>query len=338
MKQKKASQAFAAEFCMEAGLLLKSGATVSDSLSVLLKEAEDGKTDGTSTEILRQLSAACGEGKSLSDAFEKVPAFPKYMQDMIKLGEKTGRLSETMLSLSDYFTNRINLGKSIRNAVVYPLFLFIAVIAVFILLITKILPVFDDVFARMGMRMSRAAAFLLDMGSFISRYGLYIIFAAAVFAALIVVFRKKLFSRGKLGKKVSAGRFASAMHTALSSGLTLDEALELSAQVSGDNAVSDAAERCSEEIASGKSFPEAVEDTGLLSPVSARLLSIGAHAGELNTVMKEISERYEADVKESIDRRISVLEPVLVITVSLFVGFVLFSVMLPLTEIMSSLG
>ena len=219
------------------------------------------------------------------------------------------------------------------------------------MLVIQVRPIFSDVFAQLGAVMSPLAIAFLNFGLALrrSRY-LLLILLGTVAALCLAVFlvpswrsaagrlRSRLVSRTKLGLLVGRARFASAMSMTMSSGLDVDTSLEMAESLTRDSAISERINACRRLVLEGAPFAEAVARTELFEPIYCRMLSIGMKTGAADTVMEEIARRAEENVSAGIERSIGKVEPALVIVMSLLVGLVLLSVMLPLMDIMSSIG
>lgn len=141
-----------------------------------------------------------------------------------------------------------------------------------------------------------------------------------------------------LSGKISSGRFASSMALMLSSGLDVDRSLELSEKLASNPRVCQMIGQCRTQVAEGASFSEALVRSGIFSGVNAKMVSVGFRSGAMDQVMKRIADRYEQDTADKISSIIAILEPTLVALLSVVVGVILISVMLPLMGVMSSIG
>ena len=348
MKNKTLNNTYLSMLCSELAMLLDAGLTVNDSLNIL-KEDEPGK-EGKA--IMQGLIDSLESGESFSGALKGADIFPRYMVHTAEIGEKTGRLVETLNALSEYYERQVRLSVTIKNSVLYPAILLVLMIVVVLILIVQVLPIFDDVFSRLGTQMSPVARSLMEFGGWLGDASIVI---AAVFAVIFVLIllawaipglRKalgKAFSdrwggRGIFGKLASS-RFVFAMTLAMASGLDTAEAIEVAAGVSGGSkAVDEKHAQCMKLLDSGSTLSEALCDSGILSLQDGKMLSIGARSGKADLAMAEIARRNDLDVRDSIDRIVGRIEPTLVIISSSVVGVILLSVMLPLMGIMTAIG
>jgi len=348
MRKKTLTNTYLSMLCSELAMLLDAGLTISDSIHVLKEDepSSDGKA------IMQILIDALEMGEPFSAALRGSGLFPRYMVYMVEIGEKTGRLVQTLNALSEYYERQVRLSVTIKNSVLYPAILLILMIVVVLILIVQVLPIFNEVFSRLGTQMSALATSLMRFGEWLGDASVVI---AAVFgAAFILIFlayaipvvRKSLSkwfsdqwgSHGVFGK-IASSRFVFAMTLAMASGLDTSEAIGVAAAVSGGSkAVDEKHKRCEELLDSGSTLSDALCGAGILSLQDGKMLSIGSRSGKSDVAMAEIARRSDLDVQDSIDRLVGRIEPTLVIISSVVVGIILLSVMLPLMGIMTAIG
>lgn len=347
MKKKLFDNVYLSSLCMEIGLILKSGISVNEGFLLVTEDEADSERKAVLLGIFDSLEL----GEELGNSMEKSEAFPKYMVDMIRIGEKTGSLESVFKGLSAYYDRQESISSSIRHAVIYPAILFTMMVVVIGVLVVEVLPIFNDVFAQLGSVMSPMAMFFLKLGEGI-RAGRFVILGLLILViafCLAVIYNESVkekvtrffggfMSKTNLGREIATARFASAMAMGLAAALDMDSSLEMAEKLNFGSAISERIANCRNLISEGKSFFEAVGETGLFSPLHSRMLSIGVKAGAADVVMEEIARRTENEANEGIDRVIGKVEPILVVVMSLLVGLVLLSVMLPLMGIMSSIG
>lgn len=334
-------------FCSQFALILRSGISPAEGLSLMLEDTpqKEGR------ELLHTLIQKMEEGIMLHEALSSSGVFPAYVCTMTELGENSGRLDDVMESLSEYFRRQENLSKNIRNSVTYPLIMLGMMVAVMIILIVKVMPVFRQVFNQLGTEMTGIPGAVLKLGSNLSKYSIAFLIAALIAAAVffllfftekgrskVTSFSEHFFATKRISEKIACSRFASAMYLSLSSGLDVDQSLELSERLTGHTAVRARIRKIRTLTEEGAGFSDALYESGLFPGIYTRMLSIGFKTGSTDTVMKQISEQYEEEVEDQMERFVSKLEPSLVAFLSIVVGIILLSVMLPLMGIMSNIG
>lgn len=345
---KELTSQYLSEFCGELALLVRSGISVADALSLM----RDDGGDRASRALLAQLAGLLETEPLLSGALTATGRFPEYFIGSIRLAERTGRLDETLAALSTYYERRAWFGDNLRKAVTYPLLLIVLMAAVVVILVSKVLPIFSEVFDQTGAEMSATATALMHFGRWLSSAStiLLAIFVAVIVLAFLIYYIPSLRrsvagsylrrhnSKGLI-KRMAQSQFSLAMAMAISSGLGPEEAVTLAGNVCAKAyGMQPRADACKKYLESGESLENSLLLAGILSRRDSRLLGLGAKTGSADEVMSQIAERGENEVIGELDDRLRRVEPTLVIIISVIVGLILFSVMLPLMGIMSSLG
>jgi type IV pilus assembly protein PilC len=325
---------------MSLHLAVQAGIPVSEGVEMYREEETDSARRAALGVVAEELSL----GELLSAAFRKSAVFPDYMVDMVEVGEKTGKLDGTLLSLSRYYDRQESIAKSIRGAVTYPIMLLCVLLLVLVIFVVKILPIFYDVYKQLGAQMSAPATAALNFGRWLGAYWLPLAAVIAVIAVLAVVFRarakallKKLFMGGALGRAMLAARFSGILTMTLSAGMDADDALTMAARLTDDKKAAAKIAAQAAEAAKGTGFTQCVADTGIFSALYNRMLAIGVRTGSADTVMEELARRTGDEANDKLEAFIGKIEPTLVIVMSLLVGLLLLSVMLPLAGIMSAI-
>lgn len=333
--------------CRGLALLLRAGISLADGAFLLAQEER-----GQYKDLLNRLGRRLDEGALLSSAMEESGAFPNYVTSMVRIGEYTGRMEECLNSLASCYEERHQINRQLRNALAYPSMILLLMLAVIAVLLIKVLPVFDEVYASLGTRLTGIAAELLNFGQFLEEampvlLVLLVILVAAVllfscwtpFREVCTAFLQKQFGDRGVSRKFNNARFARALAMGLSSGLPLEKSMELARTLLSDvPAAANRCETCAGLMSEGTSFSDAMGEAGLLPAAACRMLTVGLRGGNADQVMEEIADRLMDDANGALERSISRVEPTMVLTASLLVGFILLSVMLPLMNIMSSIG
>jgi len=345
---KKLTNVYLSSICREMAMLLQSGITIDMAITMML----DDEPNKDSKIVLKDLLDHLDGGNPLSVAMRNGKYFPGYMVSMIELGEQSGRITEVLNALSEHYDRQDRLLLSIKNATLYPAILLCMMIVVVIVLITRVLPIFNDVFGRMGAQMSPLAFQLMQLGAWLRGASLAIAvvlgilvvaglaawFITAVREAIIRKLRASFGSRGIYGR-IATFQIMSAMTLAMSSGMGLEESLKLISTLHEDSKVlGKKYEMCMAAVREGSSLAVALRNSEILSARDSRMLSIGESSGVADATMGEIARRNDRMIQDEIATIVGRIEPTLVIITSVIVGMILFSVMLPLIEIMTAIG
>lgn len=336
-----------ASFCRQMALLIKAGISPVEGVEILMQDSHDN----TAKRLLDQISHVLRSGEKFHVALEMSGSFPDYMVHMVTIGEESGTLDTVMNSLADYYEREENIATSIKSAVNYPLIMVFMMLVVVIVLIVKVLPIFQQVFAQLGTNMSGFSQSLLDFGNVLSNYSVLLVALLVIIAIFFVffsstdkgkelfkVFLSKFAATKNLMQELESARFASGMVLTLSSGMDTYEGLSLVSKLVETNDMKKKVEQCRNLLLEGDSFPEALEKSKIFSSFYSQMVSVGFKAGSMDSAMQQIAERYEKETDRKIFSFISILEPTLVITLSIIVGMILLSVILPLMGIMTTIG
>ena len=332
-----------ASLCLELALLLHAGVSTGDALSLL---AEEGDRRG----MLKAMAEQVDSGETLSAALRESGAFSTYVCGLVEVGERTGRTEEALSALSRYYEDRVRLARRVRSALLYPAVMLALMLVVIGVLLVKVLPIFDDVYASLGGRLTGVAAGLLTLGRWLEG-AMPVLFAVlAAVAVLVLLFtavgplRRGILSlwhrtRGDKGvsRKLNNARLAQALAMGMASGLPVDEAVELSANLM-EGGAKKRCESCRKRLEGGESLGDALKKSGLLPARQSRLLELGQRSGAGDASMEKIARDLSEEGEAALDAAVSRVEPALVLLCSVLVGLILLSVMLPLMHIMSAIG
>ena len=346
-KKKMLSNREMSMFCDQIAMVLNAGISPMEGVSIMLDDSttEEGRA------ILKIISDKCNMGESFHNSVEASGVFPKYALDMIDIGEKSGKLEEVMRALAFHYNREENIAAGIKNAVTYPLLIVSMMFVVILVLIVKVLPIFNDVFKQLGTEMTGFSKGMLNFGQGLSRYALILIIIAVVIIGTTFILTKTETGRSKLSglasrffatksfyEKIASGRFASGMALTMSAGLDTDESLSMVSKLVDNDEMKKRIETCKEKMVEGASFSDALCQSGIFSSMYSRMINVGYRTGSVDKVLEKIADGYEQEVDDKITNLISVLEPTLVIVLSVIVCLILLSVMLPLMAIMSGIG
>ena len=331
-----------ARICRGLAMLLHSGIGAAEGLFLLIREEPELRP------LLESLAEEMDKGLPLSDAVADSRAFPQHVGYMIAVGEETGRLEEALDSLARDFETRIHTRQQLRSAIAYPCMVLALMLLVIGVLLVKVLPVFDRVYASLGSRLTGIGAGLLYAGQLLKEAlpAVFVLLLALALAAaalyLCPKLRKKLtaalhsrYADRGIARKFHNARFARALSMGLSSGLSLEDSLNLARTLLADApGAAGRCEQCSQALKAGRDFPEAAEAAQLLPASHCRMLGLGIRSGNTDLILERIARDMTDDAWSSLERAIGRIEPALVVVSSLLVGLILLSVMLPLADIL----
>ncbi len=345
MAKKRLSDSEIAAFCEQLAYIIKAGISLQEGLMLM---SEDAKND-VESKITGGLLECVEQGSSLAYALKNSNEFPKYMVNMVEIGETSGRLEEVLESLCTYYERNEAISRNIRSSITYPIVMIAIMLAVILVIIIEVLPVFQEVFQQLGSEVSPFVQGIMEFGKGIREYAIVIIAIVAAIVVIALVLRSTAGGKKwlasvyehlfrKMSATVSSGRFASAMSLMLSSGMDVDESLNMAAELMENESAKRKIQEIKKKMDSGTGFSEAIVSTGMFTGLYGKMITVGFKSGTLDEVMKRIALHYEEEIDRKLNGLISALEPTLVAILSVIVGLILLSVMLPLMGVMSAIG
>lgn len=335
-----------AVFCLEMGMLVRSGVNITSALNAL--EADAGST--AERELYQTLHLQMEEGASFSEALASAGAFPDVLVQMVQLGIESGDLGPILDSLHNYYTKEDELEKEVKNACTYPLIMMVLMTAVLFLVVFKVLPIFNNVFLQMGISNPAWLEFLIS-GIHGIVILLLILCCVGIIALIITVaesktagtkhftsWLKKIFTKSKINEWSDTGRFYSIMELCTRCGLSMEKAFSFSQAILTHPVMKTKIDQCIKAYSQGKAISEVIDEMQLLTNTESCLLHLGDQTGETALVYKRISDSYMSKAEQKINDTVNLLEPLMVGIMCFMAGSILLVIMLPLVNIMLSIG
>lgn len=328
-----------AAFCEQVAMVISAGIPAYEGISILMADAADKETE----ELLKCIYEPLELGSTFHDALAASEAFPQYVLDMIEIGELSGKLEDVLHSLNLYYEREESIKSSIKSAVTYPLVMIAIMVSVVLVLVAKVLPIFNQIYTELGSGLTGFPLMMMHFSNALNAYAPVVLAVLLILAIAIFAYTKtssfRLFiQRQRLALNTASSRFANCMTMAISSGLDTVQGLDMAERLVDNPYMKARIIKCKELIEEGYSFSDAILATKIFTRTYATLLNIGFRTGSLEKVMDKIFMEYEDNIDYEINRFVSRLEPALVIVLSVIIGFILLSFLLPLIGIMASIG
>ncbi len=339
------SAAELSNFCGQVALILEAGLPLYDGMETL---AGSGK-NSDHADLYQRAAKGVTETGSLYEALKNDQGWPQYLVEMVGIGERSGHLERVMRGLEAYYDREDRMRSSISSAVTYPLVLGAMLVVIVLILLWRVLPVFQRVLGTMGVGMSESGAVMMRIGTVIGWVVLCLIAVTVILVIVGLVLSRTAYKSTimdmiqkipvmhKLQKELTASRVASVLSMMLSSGFPMEEALEMTANVIDDPDAAQSVRGIKDSLEAGSTFADAIESTKIFSELHARMIRMGSATGREDQVLGNLASLYEESVENDITRLVSIIEPSLVALLALVIGAVLLSVMMPMAGILSSL-
>jgi type II secretion system protein F len=329
-------------FTRELADLIDAGLPIDRALSVLIQQSDSDALKA----MLQRLQADIRTGKPLSEALGNFPReFPTLYANMIRAGEVSGQLAGVMTRLADFLEKEQVRRSQILAALTYPAVLItVAVIAVTFLL-TFVIPRLQEVFKDMGAALPLPTRMLLAISGSIAHYwwamGGGVLGAIALFRAWIATpsgrhsfdaFRLSLPLFGPLTLKIVMARFVRTLGTLLSGGVAILESLDIAATAVGNSVTASAVASARDSVRQGETLSAAMEKAGGFLPLVIHMSAVGEETGRLAGMLVRTADTLDFEVDNTMRRLTSLVEPLVVLLMGGFVGFVVLSILLPIFQ------
>ena len=332
-------------FCNQMAMILESGFSLNQGVTMVYEEMDDKNIKGVLQEVAKYLD----EQVSFSEAIDLTKAFDDYMVNLVKVGETSGNLDDVMQSLSEYYARIDDITNKLKQALTYPIILIIMMVVVVGIIVFKVLPIFKDVLNGLGSDLSSYANSFMEFGQIFS----LICFAVLLVLVIVIIAGylyqrvthvnvlsnvvQKSFLTRKLSRALNKAQITYAVSLFISSGYDLQEAMKFVPKLVDDKQLRANLEKCNEDLINGDSFVEVIKKYQIYQGMQLNMIQVGFKTGQVDIIMKQLSNSFQEEVSRAIDQFLNIIEPTIVTLLSLVVGIVLMSVMLPLISIMSSL-
>ena len=343
---KKLKSAELSSFCSQIALILSAGLPLYEGMETLASSSGGSEY----ADLYKRASDAVNATGTLYEALKQDDRWPTYLVEMVGIGETTGQLESVMEGLAKYYAREDRIRGAVMNAVTYPLVLSIMLVLIVFIMLWKVLPVFQRVLNSMGVGVSGSGRALMNLGSAIGVIVLVIV-GVLILAVLVGAIMMRTSARDKVlsavrkicppirrvSMKLASSRIASVLSMMLHSGFPTSEAFRLLPGVVGDGEAAKRVDGIRQKLDSGAGFADAISDSKLFDELQNRMIRMGVAAGREDQVMDTISQMYEDQVEESITQMVSIIEPTLIALLSVVIGAILLSVMLPMAGILTTM-
>ncbi|WP_073998036.1 type II secretion system F family protein [Anaerococcus urinomassiliensis] len=329
-------------FLKQLSLLLNSGISIDTSLKII----ENQKIDKNITKALANVNLDLDRGLSIYEAFTNNE---KYFNPMIiafiKSGDKSGKFSEILDDLSAYIGEEDKNKSTIKEALTYPVILFFMTILIVVLILNFVLPTFQNLFAESGQSLPTTTKILLAMSEFINNYG-FIILLFIIFIVLSILilkrdkdlaykidkFHYKHFPFRNLRQEKLEYQISSLLFILRSGDIEINDSLRLVKESFKNTYVKDEIDKIIKDLDCGMTLSNSIEDKKDFSPLFKSMIKIGEDSGNLLEALKRSSQYYANDYIYKLKRIANLAEPIMIIFMSIIVGFVVFSIAIPIFD------
>lgn len=320
-------------FTSELALAISNGLQIEEGLKML------AGFDAGVSHCAKKMMDIMQNGTSFVDALKQSNDFDEYMIQMVVVGQSIGNLDVVLKELSVYYERQKKLNYQIQDAITYPFVLILMMFVIVAALIFKVFPIFENILRQMSMSLS-----LMNTARILSYIGFFILLVILVCG--VILYKKssnkawatKLPFFSKLNYQTEMTKFTYILSLFVSSGYSLIDAVDVILQSIDHPLLKDKVVHVKERMLEGESLSKALVNEGVYDQGYGALLMAADESGHQDEVLKTLSKHYKDDLERMLSSFLNRLEPTMIAGLSLLVGFVLISIMLPLMNVLQTLG
>lgn len=329
-------------FSRQLSNLVRGGLPLLRSFNALIEHSENSRLRAVLTEVRDAIQS----GSSLWEALgEHQQVFQPLFVNMVRAGEASGELQSILLWLADLMEADQQKRTQIRSALAYPALLVAVGSSAVFFLVTFLIPRFVGLFEEMDQALPLATVVLLTVSSFLGQWWWALLAGATAAIGMSRLYvgtpkgrffwdtmKLRLPAFGKLSVKIGVARMARTLSTLLRGGVPILTALEVVRDVIGNERLARGIDDVREKVREGQSIAEPLRQSGLFPPLLTHMIAVGEESAELDSVLMTVANSYDVEVENTIKALIALLEPVIIMTMGLIIGFIIAAMLLPVFQ------
>jgi type IV pilus assembly protein PilC len=335
-------------FTRQFATMIDSGLPLVQCLDIQAKQAPNL----TFRSELAAIKESVESGSTFADALRRFPnTFDELFQNMVAAGEVGGILDTILNRLAIHLEKADKLKRQVKGAMTYPLIVMLVAGAVVTILLLKVVPTFEAMFAEFGSALPAPTQFVVDLSKWLQSNFIY---CGLVVAAMVIGLQQayknkrgrviidrillKLPVFGDLLTKVSVARFCRTLGTMVASGVPILEALDICARTSGNRVIEAAILKVRDGISEGRTIADPLTESKVFPDMVCQMISVGEATGALDVMLNKIADFYEDETDQAVENLTSMLEPLIMAFLGVVIGGLVIALYLPIFTMASAVG
>lgn len=328
-------------YCRQFATLIRAGISIVEATNILARQS----TSKPLKKALEEVEEDVRAGTAFSQAIAKHPkVFPDLFINMMRSGEATGNIDETLERLANTFEKQFRIKKKVQSTLTYPAILLLITIGVVFFLLIYIVPTFVQTFEEMGAELPLITVITVKISDWLVSFWwliLVVILGAAIgfnslykknkqFHYMVHYSMLRLPVFGPLLQKTAISRLTRTLSSLFSSAVPILHAITISERVSGNPVISEVMIKARESLEKGSTLTEPLEKSWLFPPLVTSMTQIGESTGSLDYMLEKIADFYEEEVDRAVDTLKSLIEPMMILLLAIVVGTIVAAILLPM--------
>ncbi len=346
-RAKKVGAKSLAVFTRQFSVMIDAGLPLVQCLEILGTQEDDKNF----ANMILATRAEVESGASLADAMKKHPkAFDQLYTNMVAAGEAGGILDTILKRLATYIEKAVKLQSQVQSAMIYPAAVIVIAVGVVGVILWKVIPTFASLFAGLGADLPLPTRIVIALSNYMVQFMPFIVVGtvASVFAfrtyyqtpngrMTVDATVLEMPILGLLMRKIAVARFCRTLSTLLASGVSILEALDITARTAGNAVVEKAVITTRRSIEGGETIAQPLKETAVFPPMVVQMIGVGEATGALDTMLTKIADFYEEEVDVAVAGLLTLLEPVMIALLGGVVGGIVIAMYMPIFSLISEL-
>ena len=335
-------------FTRQFATMISAGLPMVQCLEILGTQMESAEL----RKVIMKVKDSVQSGATLSEALGKhKKVYDDLYVNMVEAGEVGGALDTILVRLAQYREKADKLTRKVKGAMVYPIVVMVVAIGVTFAMLRYIVPIFAKMFAGLGAELPAPTQIVLGISNFLRDQTVLILllFVMAIIGFRMFLrnpkgrlawdsFKLRMPLLGNLVRKSAISRFTRTLSTLLSSGVSILDALNITAKTAGNMVLQNAIKKSMLSIAEGETITQPLKESGVFPPMVTQMISVGEKTGGMDDMLTKIADFYDEEVDVAVAALTSIIEPVVIVFMGAIIGGILIAMYLPMFDIIGKIN
>jgi type IV pilus assembly protein PilC len=335
------------DFYSELGVLLKAGINLKDSLALIQENQKKEKQQAFYGEMVDELVA----GKSFFELLRERPEFSEYEYYSVKIGEETGTLTRIIEELGKFYERKNEQRRNLMNALTYPIIILCTAVLVVVFMLRMVVPMFEDIFKQNGVDLPAITKMIISVSNFIRDYGwLVLVFIGGLLVLRKTFSKKEWYKKGKdkflmkipyIGNFISTvylAQFTQAVALLTSSKVPMLNSIQLVKKMIDYHPLNEALTNVEKGVLAGSSLHASMAGNKIFDNKMVSLVKVAEETNQTEYIFERLNQQYAIEVQQKSKLLSTLMEPIIIIVIGIFVGVILVSMYLPMFKLSSVVG